>query len=273
MKSTRLTLMAFFAHPDDEAFGVGGTLAKYAAQGCDVYLVTATRGEAGEIAVPDLATPANLPYVREQELRCACETYGIHPPLFLDYVDGQLPIVHQGQAVGKLVRIIREVRPQVLISFGPDGIYGHYDHIAVHRWATIAFELTADPDCFPDQLDSACELHQVSKLYFRVLSEERLAALSEDGGPAALMMDGVPFYLVGRPREEITTVIDVTDYAEAKLRGLQCHVSQLGRDTPFADTPEEVIRAPWFREETFVLARSTVAWPQEVETDLFAGLR
>jgi LmbE family N-acetylglucosaminyl deacetylase len=273
MKSNGLTLMAFFAHPDDEAFGTGGTLAKYAAEGCDVYLVTATRGEAGEIAVPDLATAANLPEVREQELRCACEIYGIHPPRFLNYMDGQLTVVHQGQAVGKLVRLIRELKPQALITFGPDGIYGHYDHIAVNRWATIAFDLAADPDCFPDQLDGTCELHQISKLYFRVLPEERLDDISEDVGLTAVMMDGVPFYFVPHPLEDITAIIDVSDYVEAKLRGLQCHVSQIGRDLPFGETPDEVMRASWFREETFVLARSTVGWSQEVETDLFAGLR
>ena len=88
--------MAVFAHPDDEAFGVGGTLSKYAAEGHNVYLVTATRGEAGQITEPDLATPASLPHVRERELRCACQTYGIHAPRFLGYVDGQLPVVHQG---------------------------------------------------------------------------------------------------------------------------------------------------------------------------------
>jgi len=273
MRSTGLTLMAFFAHPDDEAFGTGGTLAKYAAEGCDVHLVAATRGEAGEIAVPDLATPANLPEVREHELRCACEIYGIHPPRFLNYVDGQLTVVHQGQAVGKLVRLIRELRPQVLITFGPDGIYGHYDHIAVSRWATIAFDLAADPDCFPDQLDGACELHQISKLYFRVLPQEPLDDMSEHVGPRAVMMDGVPFSLVAHPREDITSIIDVSDYVEAKLRGLQCHVSQIGRDVPFGETPDTVMRASWFREETFMLARSTVGRPQEVETDLFAGLR
>jgi LmbE family N-acetylglucosaminyl deacetylase len=265
--------MAFFAHPDDEAFGTGGTLAKYAAEGCDVYLVTATRGEAGEIAVPDLTTPANLSHVREQELRCACETYGIHTPRFLDYPDGLLSIIHQGQAVGKLVRIIRELRPQVLITFGPDGIYGHYDHIAVNRWATIAYDLAADPDCFPDQLDGTCDLQQVSKLYFRVLPEERLSDLSEGGVPAAVMMDGVPFPLIAYPREEISTLIDVSEHAETKLQGLQCHVSQIGYDPPFGETPEEIMRSSWFQEETFRLARSTVDWPQEVETDLFAGLR
>ncbi len=273
MKLSKLTLMAIFAHPDDEAFGTGGTLAKYAAEGNDVYLVTATRGEAGQIAEPDLATTANLPYVREQELRCACQIYGIHPPRFLDYVDGQLPIVHQGQAVGKLVRIIRELRPQVLITFGPNGIYGHYDHIAVHRWATIAVDLAADPDCFPDRLADSCQPHRVSKVYFRALPQEQVAAMSEGDKPAAVTMDGVPFYFVGQRRDEITTVIDVSDYAETKLCSIQCHTTQVGRHSPFADTPDEVKRQPWFQTEHFILAHSTVGWPEGVETDLFAGLR
>lgn len=273
MSASRPTLMALVAHPDDEAFGTGGTLAKYAAEGCDVYLVTATRGEAGQILEPDLATTANLPLVREQELRCACDIYGIHPPRFLDYVDGQLPMVNQGQAVGRLVRVIREVKPQILITFGPDGIYGHYDHIAVHRWASIAFELAADPQCFPDQLSGTCQPYQVSKLYYRALLEEQVAAMSENGKPPALMMDGVPFYIVGHPRDEITTIIDVSEYVQAKLRGIQCHVTQVGRHNRFADQPEEVMQTPWFEQETFILARSTVGWPEGAETDLFAGLR
>ena len=266
------TLMAVFAHPDDEAFGTGGTLAKYAAEGCDVHLVTATRGEAGQISQPGLAIPANLPQVRENELRCACQIYGVHPPRFLDYVDGQLPIVHQGQAVGKLVRIIRQVRPQVLITFGPDGIYGHYDHIAVHRWATIAVDLAADPGCFPGQLSSACQLHRVSKVYFVALSQEQVAALSDGERPAAVMMDGVPFPFVGRGPDEITTVIDVSAYAEAKLSGIRCHATQVGPHSPFAETPDEVMRQTWFQREHFILARSTVGWPEGVETDVFARL-
>lgn len=273
MSSSGLTLMAVFAHPDDEAFGTGGTLARYAAEGCDVYVVMATRGEAGEIAVAELATPADLPYVREHELRCACEIYGIHPPRFLDYPDGLLPIIHQGQAVGKLVRLIRELKPQVLITFGPEGIYGHYDHLAVHRWATIAFELASDPEWFPGQVTNGLDVHQVSKLYFRVLSEDRMAATSEDEGSRAVMMDGVPFPLVARSREEITTIVDVADYAETKLAGLRCHLSQIGYEPPFGESAEEVIREPWFCQETFELARSTVGWPEELEIDLFAGLR
>jgi LmbE family N-acetylglucosaminyl deacetylase len=273
MTSSRLTLMTFFAHPDDEAFGTGGTLSKYAAEGSAVYLVTATRGEAGQIVVPDLTTAANLPYVREQELRCACDIYGIYPPRFLEYPDGLLPVIHQGQAVAKLVRLIRELKPQVLITFGPDGIYGHYDHIAVHRWATIAFDLAADPKCFPEQLEGSCETHQISKLYYRVLSRDRVKAMSEDGGVPAVMMDGVPFAMVGWPDDEITTVIDVSDHVQAKLQGLRCHVSQVGYDIPFAESADEVMEESWFREETFALGRSAIGWPEGMENDLFAGLR
>jgi len=267
------TLMAVYAHPDDEAFGSGGTLAKYAAEGCDVYLVTATRGEAGRIAEPDLATEANLPYVREQELRCACRIYGLHPPRFLDYLDGQLTLVHQGQAVARLVRLLRELRPEVLITFGPDGIYGHYDHLAVHRWATIAADLAGDAAWFPEQLSDACQPHQVSKVYYRVLTQAQVDAMTEAGKPAAVLMDGVPFYFVAYKAEEITTVIDVSDYVQVKLDGIRCHATQIGRHSRFSDTPDEVLQEAWFRSESFVLARSRVGWPQGIETDLLAGLR
>ena len=265
------SLLAVFAHPDDEAFGTGGTLAKYAAEGCDVYLVTATRGEAGQIALPALATPANLPAVRERELRCACQTYGIHPPIFLDYVDGQLTIVNQGQAVGKLVQIIRQLRPQVLITFGPDGIYGHYDHLAVHRWATIAYDLAADPDCFPGR--DPCQPYQISKLYYRVMPQEALDARSPADRPAAVLMDGVPFPFTGYPASEISTVIDVSAYVEQKRQGILCHATQVGDASRYATAPDEVLADRWFRQETFRLARSTVGWPDGVEQDLLARLR
>jgi LmbE family N-acetylglucosaminyl deacetylase len=262
--------MFVFAHPDDEAFGTGGTMSKYADMGYDVYLVTATRGESGQIAEPELATPANLPDVRERELRCACEIYGIHPPRFMGYVDGQLTTVHQGQAVGKLVRLIRELQPQVLVTFGPDGVYGHYDHIAVHRWTTIAAKLAADPDCFPDP--DLCEPYEVAKVYYRSLTEEQVESMAEEGLPASVMMDGVPFVFVPTPQDQLTTRIDVGDYVDQKLEGIRCHATQIGRQSPFNETPDEVLRDDWFRQETYTLAHSTVGWPEEMEHDLFAGL-
>jgi LmbE family N-acetylglucosaminyl deacetylase len=262
------TLMAIFAHPDDEAFGTGGTLTRYAAEGHDVYLVTATRGEAGLIQRPGTATPANLPQVREHELRCACQIYGIHRPRFLDYVDGQLPAVHQGQAVGKVVRLIRDLQPDVVITFGPDGIYGHYDHIAAHHWATIAVELAADPDCFPD-LDY-CQPHQVAKVYYRTLTEGQVQAMAEGDERPAVMMDGVPFPFVSYPEDQITTVIDVSDYVEQKLAGIRCHATQVTEDNRFGR--DEALKDPWFRRESYILARTTVDRPSGLESDLLAGL-
>ena len=266
------TLLAIFAHSDDEAFGTGGTLAKYAAEGCQVHLVTATRGEAGGISEPGLATSASLPDVREQELRCACKAYGIQPPRFLDYVDGQLPIVHQGQAVGKLVRIMRELRPDVVITFGPDGIYGHYDHVAVHRWASIAAGLASDESCFPDQLAGSCHVHRVRKLYHIVMPESTVAWMTGAGMPAVIM-DGVPFPFFGYSAGEITTVIDVSAYAEAKLRGILCHETQIPEQQRTPQAIEHSLGDEAFCTEHFILAQSEVGWPEKAERDLTRGLR
>jgi LmbE family N-acetylglucosaminyl deacetylase len=267
-----LKLMVIFAHPDDEAFGMGGTLAKYAAEHYDVSLVTATRGEAGLIAEADMANTANLPDVREQELRCACGIYGINPPRFLDYQDGQLPAVNQGQAVGKLVRILRESRPDVVVTFGPDGIYGHYDHIAVHRWATIAIKLAADRSCFPDLRPENCTTHQVRKFYHKVISEEQVKEMNGDNPLAGVMMDGVAFPFVGYRPDQITTIIDVTDQARVKLAGIRCHGTQVGRGDIFGRPDDEIVQQPWFRNEAFILVNSTVGQPTGIETDLFWGL-
>ena len=262
------TLLAVFAHPDDEAYSIGGTLSRYAADGHGVYLVTATRGEAGEIRDPALATKTNLPQVREKELRCACEAYGIHAPRFLDYMDGQLAAVHQGQAVGKLVRVIRELRPQVMITYGPEGIYGHYDHIAVHRWAAIAFDLAADPGCFPDAAGDACAPHQVNKLYYTVLTEDVVHMMSPQGKPASVMMDGVPFPFVGYRRDQLSAIIDVKPYVTTKLRGLLCHATQFD----VTGEAEEWLESPLFCEEVFLLGRTTLDPPKGMETDLLTGL-
>jgi LmbE family N-acetylglucosaminyl deacetylase len=143
----------------------------------------------------------------------------------------------------------------------------------VHRWATIAANLAADPGCFPEQDAGACQTHQVGKVYFRTLPQAQVANMAdEEGKPAAVMMDGVPFYFAARRDDEITTVVDVSEYVEPKLRGIQCHATQVGRENRFSDTPEEVIQEEWFRHEHFVLAHSTVGRPDGIETDLFAGL-
>ncbi len=265
MRDQERCLLAVFAHPDDESFGCGGTLARYAAEGCQVHLATATRGEAGEIAAGVRASPANIAEVREAELRCACSALGIQPPHLLGYIDGQLTIVHQGQAVAKLVRLIRELKPQVVLTFAPDGVYGHYDHIAVHRWTTIAVKLAADPACFADA--DGCQPHQVSKLYYTVLPEEAGDRTAVADAEAAVMMDGVPFPLVTWKREQITTWIDIKAYAAAKWAAIRCHATQVGPQPD--DAAQEFIGDG---REPFVLAQSRVGWAEATEDDLFARI-
>ena len=263
------TLMAVYAHPDDEALATGGTLARYAAEGHHVYVVTATRGEAGQNALPDLDSAAKLPAIRERELRCACQVLGVHPPHLLDYPDGRLAVAHQGEAVGKLVRLIRELRPQVLITFGPDGVYGHYDHIAVHRWTSIAYDLAADGGCFSELSGAGCRPHQVDKLYHHVLPEEGAQAIFGEAHPA-VMMDGVPFAFHFVPAEEITTTIDISDFYAIKTRAVRCHVSQVGLDGGDEAANPDPAKHEWSRQESYVLARSQVGWPEGKEDDLFA---
>jgi LmbE family N-acetylglucosaminyl deacetylase len=271
----KLTLVAIFAHPDDEAFGTGGTLAKYAHEGVDVHLITATLGEAGQIAQPDLIFTQPLSVVREQELRCACQHYGVKALHLLGYIDGQTTVVPQRAAVYKIVKLLREIRPQVVISFGPDGVYGHYDHLAVHRWATAAVQFADEFECWPE----AGPAHSVAKFYHRALPEEQIAQLEQAMGRNYVPMDGVvPFPFVGYPMEKITTIIDVRDYAETKLKGIRCHASQLTPDSPYAQSDLHVAANPLFWQETFILAQCQPnirpAIPTDrKEDDLFTGLR
>ncbi|MER3515271.1 MAG: GlcNAc-PI de-N-acetylase, partial [Chloroflexota bacterium] len=154
------SLLSVFAHPDDESFGVGGTLAYYAAQGHRVAL-GATRGDVGEIADPALATPQTLGDVRTAELNCAAQVLGVSKIILLGYRDSGMAGTPENQdprafmnapaeeVVERLVGIIRRLRPQVVITFDPYGGYGHPDHIAIHRHTVAAFHAAGDPARYP----------------------------------------------------------------------------------------------------------------------------
>jgi LmbE family N-acetylglucosaminyl deacetylase len=230
----------------------------------------ATSGDAGQIARPELATPTTLGQVREEELSRACRIYGINPPHLLRYPDGKTTMVNQKEAVGRIVELIRCWQPQIVITFGPDGVYGHYDHIAVHRWATIAVRLAADPDWYPEQLQNGLQPHLTAKLYYRATPQARIDEMYRNRG-GYVMMDGVPFPFVGFSEAEITTSIDISAYADQKLRGILSHATQIGDVSRFAPEtkPQE---QQWFKEETFIRAQSLVPIGNDVERDLFAGL-
>src|SRR5579872_7175175 len=138
-----LRLMAVLAHPDDETLGFGGVLARYAAAGVETFLVTATLGERGRYfghapGTPEHPGPDALATLREQELRAAAAVLGIREITLLGYADGRVAEAPPREAAAAIGRELRRVRPDVVVTFGPDGAYGHPDHIAISQLATAA---------------------------------------------------------------------------------------------------------------------------------------
>ncbi|HZS08534.1 MAG TPA: PIG-L deacetylase family protein [Blastocatellia bacterium] len=241
--SEQASLLAVFAHPDDESLVAGGALAKYARAGVRTALVSATRGEWGPISDEALADYETLGEVREAELRAACEVLGVRWLRFLDLPDGGVSwaIEEGSEPLGKVVRAIRELRPQVVITFGPDGLYGHEDHIAVGRLTTEACSISHCDDVFPEHFREGLLPHHPDNLFYGVfpqgLVNEMAERLARSGMPSDLW--GIPPERFGVPPETITHVIDVTDCARDKLAALRCHRTQLSADHAFAEiTPE-----------------------------------
>jgi N-acetyl-1-D-myo-inositol-2-amino-2-deoxy-alpha-D-glucopyranoside deacetylase len=275
------TLLASFAHPDDEAFGTGGTLAHYAAKGVRVALVCATRGEAGGIAEPGLATPETLGEVRTSELQCAARTLGVAEVVFLDYRDSGMegsPDNNHPRAfvnaaadevIARLVGVIRRLRPQVVVTFEPNGGYGHPDHIAIHRHSAAAFHAAADPARYPDQ----GPVWRATRLFYTAIPRsfflemrDRLAVLGVDTSDFDRFEEGG----AGWPDDQVHVALDVSDAIEAKWAALECHRTQFGPDNLFRRLPDEMMKQIMSREH-FALA-----WPQPAPglrlADLFAGL-
>jgi N-acetyl-1-D-myo-inositol-2-amino-2-deoxy-alpha-D-glucopyranoside deacetylase len=167
-------ILSVLAHPDDESFGMGGTLALYAQKGCDVYLVCATRGEVGEVDFEHLQGFNTIAELREGELRCAAQHLGLKNVFFLDYRDSGMPgspdnqhpdaqVAHPlDEVAGKVVKYIRELQPDVVLTFDPIGGYRHPDHIHIHNATVLAFERAADASFHPE----AGSPFQADRLYF-----------------------------------------------------------------------------------------------------------
>ncbi len=284
-----LTLMAVFAHPDDESFGTGGTLARYCADpDVRVVLVCATLGEAGKISNTELATPEQLGTVREQELRCACEALGVDELHLLGYRDSGMAGTPENldpralanadldQVVGRIVATIRRERPDVVVTFDQTGGYGHPDHVAVHYHTKAAFSAAADPVRYPEQLAAGLAPHQTQKLYFTAIprrfflgAAEKMTELGLEVPERYLQRLEGPF---GLPDEACTTDVKVADYWDVKQAAVACHRTQLHADSIFAMLPIDVMRElqSW---ECFQLARSHVGQDSAEGHDLFEGLR
>ena len=282
-QADRLTLMAVHAHPDDESIGTGGVLAQYADEGLRTVLVTCTGGEVGEIAHPDLAFEHNLGEVRRRELEKACQILGVSRLHLLGYRDSGMAgtadndhpdSFHQApldEAVGRLVRLIRAERPQVLVTYDENGFYGHPDHIRANRISVAGFEAAADPSRYPE----AGEPWQISKLYYTAVPRSALTLFAErmrEAGidpPFESIEEGQPDF--GTPDELVTTVVDVSREVVRKRRALLAHATQMGPEVFFAHLPETLF-GELFAREAFQLVRSLVPVPS-TEDDLFLGLR
>ncbi len=267
-----LRLLAIFAHPDDESLGAGSTLAKYAAEGVEVHLICATKGERGwtgsEEDNPGLRELGNM---RERELLAAAKVLGIQQVYFLDYVDGDLDQAPQGEAIDKIAALIREIRPQVALSFGPDGIYGHPDHIAISQFSHAACIRAADVS-FSGVHGSAYAPHCVSKFYYMVIEKELAVNYAKVFGDIRMNIDGIDRTVWPWANWAFTTTIDGSKYWRAALRAVNCHQTQVAIYGDLNKLSEEGSIQLW-GHRTYYRAFSFVNAGRKHEVDLFEGLR
>ncbi len=266
-----LRLMAILAHPDDESLGNSATLARYAAEGVEITLVTATRGQRGWLGEPTANPgPEALGRTREAELLAAGAALGLREVVVLDYLDGELDQAEPDQIICELVAHIRRVRPQVVLTWGPDGGYGHPDHIAIGQVATAAVMRAEDP-----RYGHTCttrQPHAVSKLYYMALTSEHARAYINAFGDVAIDVDGVQRRPVISPDWLITTRIDAGEHWRRGWEAVTCHRSQLSNYAGVAALAEVEQRLLW-GHNAYCRVFSTVNGGRATETDLFEGLR
>jgi len=224
-----MRILGVFAHPDDEVFVAGGTLAKYVARGAEAMVLCATRGQAGQIRDARVATRHTLGSVREQELRQACAILGVQHVSCLDYMDGRLRESDFEALVGSIVDVVREFQPDVVITFGEDGAYGHPDHVTISEATTRAFELSQH------ELDGQSQPHAPARLYHSHFARSRL-----------LMLDRLARWLVG---------------LETHFRGSSEFVQSLSLFAEESTTLRyagDFIEVRWFAAGTYIIEQGEV---------------
>lgn len=232
------SILLVFAHPDDESFGMAGTIKKYTQQGVPVDLVCATRGEKGS----RVDVPANVDTgtAREAELRTAAAIMGVRDIYFLGYIDGELYKANSDEVADQIKDVMRRVEPEIVITFGPDGISGHMDHITVGKAATKAFK------------NLSAEGKGPRKLYYVTIA-------------ASAVPNADDFGVTTRPDEEVTISTDISDYLDSKIQAIAAHRSQQDA-REFVEMLKDIRESGFAAKEYLYLAmpRSSVK-----ETDLF----
>ena len=288
-------LLLVHAHPDDETIGTGATMAKHAAHGDLVTLVTCTLGEEGEVLVPELADLASdrtdaLGRHRTEELAVAMEALRVTDHRFLGGAgrwrdSGMMGTpanerpdcfwqADLGEAVRALVAVLREVRPQVVVTYDAKGGYGHPDHVQAHRVTVAACDAAADP-AYGTALG---EPWQVGKLYWTAVPksvlQQGIDLMKEAGDTGFFGVDSADDLPFGNADEEITTEVDARDHLDAKVAAMRAHRTQIAVDGPFFALSDNIGQRA-FGLEHYVLARGargpgTGALGRE--DDLFGGI-
>ena len=215
MTPTRRCILGVFAHPDDETSCAGGTFSRYAQAGVEVYVATATRGEQGMLGTHgQMVTREDLPRIRAMELCTVLQMYGARPPIFLGYRDQEVTHANADELIAKITAVMAAITPDVVITFGPMGLSGHPDHVAVHRATVAAFHRYRHRTTPPP------------RLYYKALL------------PAAMQALGLT--LTG-PEVQPTVLIDMTAQKALKVRALRTYTTQEDAQ----HLAELVEQAPW----------------------------
>ncbi|NIS80371.1 MAG: GlcNAc-PI de-N-acetylase [Anaerolineales bacterium] len=235
-----MRLLAVLAHPDDESFGLGGTLALYAQHNVETHLICATRGEVGEVDPDLLQGYENIAKLREDELLCAASILGIKDIHYLDYRDSGMPGSPENQhpdalasarlddVAARITSLIRQIRPQVVVTFDPYGGYGHPDHIAVQRACTEAFHAAGSSDLYPDGLTP----HAPQKLYYHTFPRRmmrllvRLMPLFGQNPREFGQNRDIDLVAIASHAFPIHVSVDIRKVADIKERASACHSSQ-----------------------------------------------
>ena len=235
-------ILSVLAHPDDESFGMGGTLALYAKKGSDVYLVCATRGEVGDVEPQHMQGFSSVAELREGELRCAAKHLGLKNVFFLDYRDSGMPgspdnqhpdaqVAHSvDEVAGKVVKYIRGIKPDIVLTFDPIGGYRHPDHIHIHNATVLAFEKAADAAFHPE----SGAPFQPEKLYFHTFPRGFLKLVVRlmplfGQNPRKFGRNGdIDMKSIAEVNFPTHVKIDISSVQEIKAAASACHASQGG---------------------------------------------
>ncbi len=269
-----MKLLAIFAHPDDEAFSCGGTLARYAAEGHEVYLICTTKGEEGEIIHPDIDAE-KYPKgdargkLREGELEDACKALSIKPPIFLNHQDSGFPIevglnnprAFMNQDILKveaeLLAHIKAIEPHIIITFDPHGMYGHIDHVVIHRAAIAAFWSAGGV------LQNAPQ-----RLFYPMRSIAQVEHMKANMDSTTVNTLEPKIY--GVSEDSFAALLDVSKYAEQKRQAILAHRSQVGVAENLEDMSK--VWGDMFKQEGFVLGGLRGSFPKMPVGDLLEGL-